>query len=331
MSRTHRCFVVDQSATGAITASIEPRLVDSLPPGDVTIRVLRSAVNYKDALAATGHPGIVKTFPHVPGIDAAGVVLESSSDRFWPGDEVITTGHELGVERWGGWSEHVRVPADWVLPLPSGLTIEESMQLGTAGFTAAQCIEALQRHEITPDSGEVVVTGATGGVGSLSVQILAKLGYAVVAVSGKPDQSDWLISLGAARIISRDEFLTTPDRPLLKASFAGAIDTVGGAVLATLLKTIHQRGCVACCGVAGGADLITTVYPFILRGITLAGIDSAWCPDDLRPLIWNKLAGEWKPANLKCNTIGLKDVGSVVSAMLAGRTIGRTLIDPSQS
>ncbi len=225
----------------------------------------------------------MRSFPHVPGIDAAGVVVESSDPNVAVGSAVITTGHELGVERWGGWSEFIQVPSSWVLPLPDGLTIDEAMAIGTAGFTAAQCVEALIRHDVRPDSGEVLVTGATGGVASLSIQILSQLGYQVVALTGKADQADWLQRIGATRVMLRDELLKAPNRPLLKASFAGAIDTVGGQVLSAALRMIHHRGCVAACGVAGGADLAMTVYPFILRGITLAGIDSAWCPDEDRP------------------------------------------------
>lgn len=326
-----KALTVRKSHDGSVTSAVELHTESELPSGDVTIRVERSAINYKDALAATGHAGIVKSFPHVPGIDAAGTVVESSSPDFKSGDAVFTTGHELGVERWGGWSELIRVPANSVLPLPVGLTIDEAMTLGTAGFTAAQCIAALQHHGVAPDSGEVVVTGATGGVGSLAVRILSKLGFQVVAITGKTTQHDWLRSLGAARVALRDEFLNVPDRPLVSATIAGGIDTVGGTMLSTLLRMIRQRGCVACCGMAGGTELATTVYPFILRGVTLAGIDSAWCPDHLRPALWNRLASDWKPRALlsETRTIGLTEIPSHVAAMLAGRTIGRTLIDPS--
>ena len=323
------CCLVRQAGNNVTEASVEMRPLRELPPGDVTIRVERSSLNYKDALAATGHPGVVRKFPHVPGIDAAGTVVESTNSAFKPGDLVMSTGHELGVERWGGWAEYVRLPAAWVLPLPPGLTIDEAMALGTAGFTAAQSIDALMSHGLRPNSGPIVVTGATGGVASLSIMILSQLGFRVVAVSGKWQRHDWLMKIGAEQVIPRDEFLNVPNRPLLSASYSGAIDTVGGSMLAAVLRMISHRGCVACCGVAGGAELQTTVYPFILRGITLAGIDSAWCPDEARKIIWEKLSAPWKPRFLMdaVRTVTLCEVGAAAEEMLAGKTHGRTIVD----
>lgn len=327
-TETFRCCVVRKSDDGIVSASIEKQPLTKLPEGNVRIRVQRSSLNYKDALAVTGHPGIVRSFPHVPGIDAAGVVVESSDPHVAVGSAVITTGHELGVERWGGWSEFIQVPSSWVLPLPDGLTIDEAMAIGTAGFTAVQCVEALIRHDVRPDSGEVLVTGATGGVASLSIQILSQLGYQVVALTGKADQADWLQRIGATRVILRDELLKAPNRPLLKAAFAGAIDTVGGQVLSAALRMIHHRGCVAACGVTGGADLAMTVYPFILRGITLAGIDSAWCPDEDRQALWQKLSSPWKPRALmdEVQNVRLGEVIPVAHRMLSGLTTGRTVV-----
>lgn len=329
LPKAFSCFLVRQGGKEASDAGVDVRPLSDLPTGDVTIRVERSSLNYKDAMAACGHPGVVRKFPHIPGIDAAGTVVESAAAAFKPGDRVITTGHELGVERWGGWAEFVRVPSEWVLPLPSGLTIDEAMALGTAGFTAAQCVDALLHQNVRPEQGLILVTGGTGGVASLAIMILAQLGFRVVAVSGKAEQHEWLTKIGAEKVIPRTEFLTAPNRPLLTASYAGAIDTVGGSVLATLLRMISHRGCVACCGVAGGAELATTVYPFILRGITLAGIDSAWCPDESRAAIWQKLAGSWKSRFLMdaVRTVPLSDVSSVAQAMLDGKTHGRTIID----
>lgn len=323
-----RCFVVEKSADGAVTSSVTQRPTTELPEGDVTVQVQWSSLNYKDALAATGNPGITRKFPHVPGIDAAGVVVESSSPDFPVGTEVIATGHELGVERWGGWAEFVRVPAGWLVKRPAGLTLEESMMLGTAGFTAAQSVQALIHAGITPARGPVVVTGATGGVGSLALQILAQLGYEVTAVSGKKDRVDWLKEIGAKAVIDREAFLATPNRPLLAATWAGGVDTVGGTTLATLLKGVQHRGCVAACGVVGGADLPLTVFPFILRGVTLAGIDSAWCPDENRPEIWNKLASDWKPKHLAAGrtVISLDEAGAAVETILRGGIAGRTVI-----
>jgi acrylyl-CoA reductase (NADPH) len=323
-----RGYLVEKSSDGLITSSITQRKAAELPPGDVTVRVAWSSLNYKDALAATGHPGVARTFPHVPGIDAAGVVADSSSPEFPVGTDVIATGHELGTERWGGWAEFVRVPAAWLVKRPAGLTLEEAMTIGTAGFTAAQSVQALIHAGVTPDRGSILVTGATGGVGSMAVQLLAQLGYAVTAVSGKPDRIEWLKQLGAKAMIDRETFLKAPNRPLLSATWAGGVDTVGGTTLATLLRSVSHRGCVAACGLVGGADLSLTVYPFILRGITLAGIDSAWCPEPERAEIWNRLATDWKPQHLaKSQTIiPLDQVGPAVEQILKGQLAGRTIV-----
>jgi putative YhdH/YhfP family quinone oxidoreductase len=242
---------------------------------------------------------------------------------------VLVTSYELGVERWGGWAEYVRVPAEWVIPLPHGMTLEESMILGTAGLTAGLCVRALRQHEVQPDSGEVVVTGASGGVGSLAVKLLAQLGYRVVAVSGKRDHYEWLHGLGAAVCLGRDAMQGDPSKPLLSARWAGGVDTVGGETLASLLRSIKNEGCVACCGMAGGAELAMTVYPFILRGITLAGVDSAWCPMNRRQEVWNLLAGPWKPHSLASlgRTIGWDDIRQTTQEMLAGHSVGRSVVD----
>lgn len=332
-AETFRCFLVNRDATGAVTSGIERRSLSELPAGNVLIRVRMSSLNYKDALAATGHPGITRTFPHVPGIDAAGVVESSSDARFQSGDQVIMTGHELGVERWGGWSDYVQVPADWIVPLPTGLSLEEAMILGTAGFTAGQCVDALLSHGVVPDKGEVVVSGATGGVGCVAVMILARLGFQVVAVTGKSDRHDWLMALGAREVAGRELFDEAKPRPLQTARFAGGVDTVGGKVLSSMVKQMAHRGCVACCGVAGGAELDLTVYPFILRGVTLAGIDSAWCPEPERHEIWRKLSNEWKPQHLDAvkQQASLSEMGSLVTEILAGRNVGRVVVDLEMS
>ncbi|OAI51770.1 quinone oxidoreductase [Planctomyces sp. SCGC AG-212-M04] len=324
---TFRCFVVEQVGQD-IHGEVQERSIDDLPPGDVLIRVSHSSLNYKDAMAATGHRGIVKTFPHVPGIDAAGVVVESSDPAFQPGDEVIATGREIGVERWGGWSEYLRVPAAWVQLVPEGLNRFEAMVLGTAGFTAAQCVAALIEHGVSPDRGEVVVTGATGGVGILAIRILAKLGYRVAAVSGKESQRDWLIEQGASRVVPRAEFVDSGTRPLLNAAWAGGVDTVGGQSLTTVIRSTQHRGCVAACGVVGGAELPLTVYPFILRGIRFIGIDSAWCPDEERAEIWRRLGDEWKPDRLSslATETPLEHVQETVKVILAGLMVGRTVV-----
>ena len=273
-----RCFLVRKTGSDAIDASVQTRPFHELPSGDTVIRVEWSSLNYKDAMAATGHRGIVKSFPHVPGIDAAGTVVESDSSDLKTGQSVLVTGYQLGAERWGGWSEYVRVPSDWVVPLPEGLTLRETMILGTAGFTAAQCVWSLVEHDVMPDRGPVVVTGATGGVGIIALMLLAKLGYQVTAVSGKTEQYDWLRSLGAAERRGTGRRLRQERQCVAASRWAGGVDTVGGMTLSTIVRSLSHRGCVAACGLVGGHDLPLTVYPFILRGVTLDGIDSAMCP-----------------------------------------------------
>ena len=326
---TFRCYLVKKTGKGQIESDVERRPLLELPGGEVLIEVAFSSVNYKDALAAKGHPGVAHKFPHVPGIDAAGTVVESTVPDYKSGDQVLVTSYELGVRRWGGWSEYVRVPADWVIPLPQGLSLDDSMVLGTAGLTAGLCIRALAHHDVGPDAGEVIVTGATGGVGSLAVMLLAKIGYTVVAVSGKPDRAEWLKELGASRVVGRDEVLDDSKRPLLSDRWAGVIDTVGGAMLASLLRSVRNEGCVAACGLVGGTEVNTSVYPFILRGITLRGIDSAWCPMHRRREVWDLLAGAWKLESLGAirQTIGLAELAAKVQQLHAGSHAGRTVVD----
>jgi acrylyl-CoA reductase (NADPH) len=323
-----RCFYVER-IDEKVTQSITERPITELPEGDVTLRVEYSSLNYKDALAATAHPGVVRKLPHVPGIDAAGEVLESSDPRFKCGDKVLATSYEIGAERWGGWSQLLRVPADWVLPLPVGMTTLEAMTLGTAGLTAALSVAALEEHCVSPERGEVVVTGATGGVGSLAIMLLARLGYRVVAVTGKRELESQLKQWGATRIIPREELLSPAEKPLLSVQYAGGIDTVGGLMLATLLRHTDHYGCVAACGLVGGTDLPVTVHPFILRGITLAGISTAWTPKARREEIWARLAGRWKlPIPTEAvKIVPLPGVASEVERILAGQVTGRIVID----
>ncbi|MCA9074159.1 MAG: YhdH/YhfP family quinone oxidoreductase [Planctomycetaceae bacterium] len=325
-----RCFHVRKTGNGTIESSVESRPLHELPPGEVLIRVQASSLNYKDALAATGNPGVARNFPHVPGIDSAGIVETSDSGKFKPGDQVLCTGYEQGAGQWGGWAEYVRLPADWVVPLPDGFTLDETMILGTAGFTAAQSVLSLVEHHIEPDRGPIVVTGATGGVGVISLMILSKLGYDVTAVSGKPDQYDWLKSLGASNVIGREEVDDTSTKPLLKARWAGAVDTVGGNTLATIIRSLDHRGVAAACGLVGGTDLPLTVFPFILRGVKLDGIDSAHCPYDRRLQIWNLLAGDWKLDNLHdlATEIKIDEVDVTVDQMMQGKTHGRHIVRP---
>ena len=328
MTADLRCFLVEKPEGETLRRGIAQRSQDELPPGDVLIRVHYSSLNYKDALAAEAHPGVVRKLPHVPGIDAAGVVESDATGRFRAGDQVIVTSYGLGADQWGGWAEYIRVPADWVVPLPAELSLEESMILGTAGFTAAQCVQALLTNGIRPDAGEVVVTGATGGVGCLAVMILARLGFQVVAVTGKPQLQSRLKSWGATGIIGRSDVVNDSPRPLLSSKWAGGIDTVGGRTLATILRETKNYGVVAACGLVGGTDLNLTVHPFILRGVILAGISSQSLPADRRQAIWAKLAGEWRPRQLTevATTIGLEGVEQAVQTILRGEIVGRTVV-----
>jgi putative YhdH/YhfP family quinone oxidoreductase len=329
MGESFHCYMV-RKADGSVTARIETITTEELPAGDVLVRVAYSSLNYKDALACHGHPGVVRTFPHVPGVDCAGTVVESAASDYRPGAEVLITGYELGAGHWGGFTAYVRVPADWLVPLPAGLSLREAMIYGTAGFTAAQCVTAIVDRGICPERGPVVVTGATGGVGSLAVAILAKLGYDVHAVTGKRERHDWLRRLGAQTILRREEVIDTTGRPLLTARWAAAVDTVGDPPLATLLRSIDHRGCVAACGLVAGAELELTVYPFILRGVVLAGIDSAKCPRPERLEMWQKLAGPWRVEQLDqiAEEITLDELPERVQRILAGRIVGRTIVVP---
>jgi len=329
-SQPFACYLVRKGADGQVTAGVESVRIEDLPPGDVLVRVAYSSLNYKDALASQGHPGVVRSFPHVPGIDCAGTVIESSSPNYRPGEAVLVTGHELGAGQWGGFAEYARVPSDWIVPLPNSFSMRDAMIHGTAGFTAAQCVTAIVERGIRPQRGTVLVTGATGGVGSIAVAILAKLGFDVAAVTGKPQQHDWLRMLGAKTILSRSEVDDNSDHPLLRARWAAAVDTVGGRPLATVLRSVDHRGCVAACGLVAGAELELTVYPFILRGVTLAGIDSANCPRPERIEMWRKLAGEWRVEHLDriVSEITLDELAERVQKILAGQVVGRTIVVP---
>src|SRR5262245_49786733 len=326
--KSFRCFLVEKDAAGNVRSCAAERPLTDLPAGDVLVRVEFSSLNYKDALAAQGHPGVVRKLPHVPGIDAAGTVAESSDGSFKPGDPVVITGYELGAGQWGGWAEYVRVPAGWVVPLPAGLSLKESMALGTAGFTAAQCVSAIVLNGVVPDDGEILVTGATGGVGCLAVKLLAKLGYSSVAVTGKANLTSRLYEWGAGRVLKREEAVNNTDRPLLTAFWAGAVDTVGGQTLTTIVRETKPYGVVAACGLVGGTDLKLTVHPFILRGVTLAGIGSALLPHDRRLEIWRKLSGDWRIDRLDSltTTIGLGEVDQYVERILKGEIVGRTVV-----
>jgi NADPH2:quinone reductase len=314
---------------GKISGRVVEATLEDLTPGEVVIRAAYSSVNYKDALAATGAGKVVRRFPCVGGVDVSGVVERSSDARFNAGDEVLVTGYGMGVEHDGGYAEYVRVPADWVVPLPQGLTLFDAMALGTAGFTAALSIHRLEQNELSPEKGRVIVTGATGGVGSLAILMLAQLGYRVVAVTGKAGEHDYLKSLGASEILSRDQIDLHSGRALEKAQWAGALDAVGGDTLAWLTRSMQQDGAIASFGNAGGVELHTTVFPFILRGVKLLGVDSAATSMPLRREIWRRLAGELRPAGLDrvAHAMTFADLPDVFPRLLRGGTRGRYVVD----
>jgi acrylyl-CoA reductase (NADPH) len=325
--KTYRAMIVEEAGDKRFSRSITEKTTDQLPEGEVLIKVSWSSLNYKDALSASGNRGVTKNYPHTPGIDAAGVVEESQSDSFHPGDKVIVTSYDLGMNTSGGFGQYIRVPAAWVVPLPAGLDLRESMVFGTAGFTAGMSVMALTRC-VPPGRGEILVTGATGGVGSLSVALLAGLGYSVTAVSGKTEAEPFLKTLGARKVLSRSEATAGHERPLLKGVWAGVIDTVGGEILATAIKSTDLQGVVTCCGNVASPDLPLTVFPFILRGVTLVGIDSQNCPMEQRSKVWQHLASDWKPAQLNelSREVSLDELEGEIELILGGGQTGRVIV-----
>jgi len=316
------------NAEGKISGSIVDATLDELTPGDVVIKAEYSSVNYKDALAATGTGKILRRFPLIGGIDVAGIAMSSTDRRFREGDRVLVTGYDLGVAQDGGYAACVRVPADWVVPIPDGLTTRDAMILGTAGFTAGLAILRLERNGLAPDQGTVAVTGATGGVGSVAIAALARLGYKVTAITGKDDAHDYVTSLGAQQVLSRTT-LAMGTRPLEAARWAGAIDAVGGDMLAWLTRTTSYWGSIASTGLTGGVELRTTVMPFILRGVSLIGIDSAMCPMPIRADVWRRLANDMQPADLNAiaREITLDGLSGAFETLLAGQARGRFVVD----
>ena len=319
---------VEKTADKQFVRKIVTRSVDDLPDGDLLVRVHYSSLNYKDALSATGHPGVTRQFPHTPGIDAAGEVVATGSARFSPGDQVVITGYDLGMETDGGWGQFIRIPAAWAIPLPAGLTLWEAMALGTAGLTAGLSVLKLTEAGVRPGDGEVLVTGASGGVGSLAVSILARAGYRVVAATGKAEAEGYLRALGASEVVSRQQVVDGVERPMMKERWAGAVDVVGGETLVAAVKSTRYGGAVTCCGLVSSVDLTMNVYPFILRGVSLIGIDSVHCPIDLRLRVWGKLAGEWKPEQLAdlVVEVSLADMESRIQQILAGGISGRVVV-----
>lgn len=324
-----KALVVTEDDDGQFHRQIKELQIDDLPDGDVLIEVQYSSLNYKDALSATGNKGVTQQFPHVPGIDAAGKVTQSTDDRFSVGDKVLVTGYDLGQNTFGGFGQYIRVPANWIVPLPDSLSLRESMILGTAGFTAAIGVHHLRHNGITPDSGTILVTGATGGVGTMAVAILGKLGYNVTAATGKMDQQAFLEDIGASSIIHRKEVQDKSSKPLLGGRWAGAIDTVGGIMLDTALRQTKHNGTVACCGNVLGHELHTNVYPFILRGISLVGMDSGNCLMPLRKKLWQNLAKEWKPDQLSqiSTSCSLDKLDTEINRILNGQQVGRVLVE----
>ena len=328
MQATFTAFVVNKKEED-FTAAFQQLTPADLPPGEVLIKVAYSSVNYKDGLASIPEGKIVRRYPFVPGIDLAGVVIESSDARFQAGDEVIVTSYGLGVSSYGGFSEYARVRADWVVPLPAGLTLKEAMALGTAGFTAALAVHKLVHNGLNPQHGPVLVTGATGGLGSIAVSILKNLAYTVAASTGKESEHDYLKALGADEILTREETTAESNRPLEKERWAGSVDAVGGTTLAYLLRTTKYGGSIASCGNTGGPNFGTTVFPFILRGNNLLGIDSVNCPMELRRQVWAHLASDYKPTHL-LDLIGhevpLANLPQVLATVLKGGVRGRTIV-----
>ncbi len=323
-----RALLITES-DGKTSCSLRDLSRAELPVGDVLIAVAYSSLNYKDALGVTGRGRVIRRFPMVPGIDLAGRVLESNVPEHRAGDSVVLTGGGAGELFWGGYAQLARVPATYLVHLPRPFTLEQSMGIGTAGFTAMQCVLALEEHGVAPGGKPVVVTGASGGVGSIAVAILKQLGYGVIASTGKPQLHDYLRSLGASEFLERDVLSKASGKPLDSERWAGAVDTVGGQTLASLLRGTAYGGSVAACGLAGGTDLPATVLPFILRGVNLLGINSVDCPPQRREVVWQRLARDLRPeklAQIATNTVGLEDVPEAAERLLAGQTQGRTIV-----
>lgn len=326
----YKALVVEESDEKYFS-SVKTLNTDNLPSGDVLVHVRYSSLNYKDALSATGNKGVTKKYPHTPGIDAAGVVTESASELFRVGDEVIVTGYDLGMNTPGGFGEYIRVPAHWVIKLPEGLTLKEAMIIGTAGFTAG--ISMIRLTELVkPDDGKIIVSGATGGVGSMALSMLSKAGYSTVAISGKSQELDFIKALGTSEIISRTDFQNTDNKPILSSQYAGAIDTVGGEILVRIIKSLNPLGAVTTCGSVAGTKLELSVFPFILRGISLIGVSAQNYPANLRKMLWERLASEMKPVNLLdiYHEITLNELPDAINQILSGKLKGRTIVRISE-
>lgn len=326
-----RALVLDQ-ADDALVPTVQTLEDEALPDGDVTVDVEWSSLNYKDGMVLGGVGRLVRTFPHVPGVDLAGTVVASGSDRFAPGDRVVCTGFFVGERWWGGYSQRARVRSEWLVKVPDSLTTRQTMEIGTAGLTAMLCVDALERDGLRPDSGPVLCTGAAGGVGTYAVHLLAKLGYEVTASTGRPETEPYLRDIGATHVIGRDEIGSVPDKPLLSERWAGCVDAVGGATLAHVLAETRYGGSVAACGNTAGNDLPASVLPFILRSVRLLGVDSVSVPAERRAPQWQRLGELCDPAFFGAATsvVGLEDLPAAGAQILAGQVRGRVLVDTSR-
>ncbi|MBU3142962.1 YhdH/YhfP family quinone oxidoreductase [Clostridium sp. CF012] len=324
-----KAMLVSETENNEFQRKIVTRQINDLPEGDVIINVKFSSLNYKDALSATGNKGVTRNYPHTPGIDAAGIVVESNNDNFKANDKVLVTGYALGMSTSGGYAEYIRVPAEWVVKLPENLSLRESMIYGTAGFTAALSVCKLVNSGVKPSDGDILVTGATGGVGSTAISILSVLGYNVIAATGKASEREMLLGIGAKDIVDRKDMDDNSGKALLKSRWAGVIDTVGGNILATAIKSTNYGGSVTSCGNIADHEFSTSVYPFILKGVTLFGIDSVKCPMDTRLMIWNKLSSDWKLDNLEANVdeVSLEGLDEKIDMILKGKHKGRTIVN----
>lgn len=323
--------LVLEEKDGKIAHSIQELDESRLPAGDVTVAVEHSTLNYKDGLVLSGLGRLVKTYPHVPGVDFAGTVERSDDPAWKPGDKVVLTGWRVGELRWGGYAQKARVKGEWLVKLPAGMTPRQAMAIGTAGFTSMLAVMALETHGVVPANGDVLVTGAAGGVGSVATAVLSKLGYRVVASTGRAETHDYLLALGAAEIIGRDTIATPSGKPLDSERWAGCVDAVGGSTLATILPQIRYRGSVAACGLAGGTKLDTTVIPFLLRGVNLLGIDSVMCPMEIRQQAWRRLASDLPSGKVEdmVRVAGLADLPDLAPQILGGKIQGRVVVDVS--
>lgn len=323
-----KALQVSETEGGRFESKVVERTTEDLPAGEVLIRVRYSSLNFKDALSASGNRGVTRAYPHTPGIDAAGVVASSSVAEFAEGDEVIVTGYDLGMNTAGGFGQYIRVPAAWIIKRPQGLSLRDAMILGTAGLTAALCVDKLEQAGLEPGDAPVLVTGATGGVGSIAVALLASLGYKVAVVTGKADQADFLSRLGATQIVERAALQAGVDKALLKEQWGGAVDTVGGDILFNVVKSLQRGASAACCGLTAGTHFQASVLPFILRGVNLLGVDSVEIPLVVKASMWDKLSLQWKLANLDelAHEIGLEQLPEAIERILAGGQVGRVLV-----